>query len=285
MTGFGVGDAPLGSARVVVEARSVNHRFLDVHVRMPPELGEQAFFVEQLARARLHRGRYDLSVQLPEHAATGELDFERARDAYAELCRLRDELAPGTEVPLLTLSLVPDLFRQSGTGRKDTEAALEQGLDRSLAALDAMRDREGARLSSELSERVDAVDALCRAIAEGAALLPQNHAEKLRVRIARLMESAALSADPGRMETEIALFADRLDVTEEIVRLESHIHQFRSLMAAQEPVGRQLDFLLQEMGREANTIGSKCQDARLSHRVVELKAELSRIREQVQNVE
>jgi uncharacterized protein (TIGR00255 family) len=138
---------------------------------------------------------------------------------------------------------------------------------------------------TELSERVDAVAALCRAIAAGAAQLPQNQAERLRARIARLMDSAAVSADPGRLETEIALFADRLDVTEEIVRLESHIHQFRSLMQATEPVGRQLDFLLQEMGREANTIGSKCQDASLSHRVVDLKAELSRIREQVQNVE
>lgn len=286
MTGFGAGGASLDGGRITVEARSVNHRYLDVRVRVPTELSDLGFHVEQLVRSRHDRGRFDVAVQIALSAPLGGLNIERAQSAYAALSRLRDEVAPGTPLPLTALSLVPDLFSQaSALNRTEAEHALELATRAALDALDSMRADEGAALAKELNGRLGAIDELRDSISTRAASSPTHHATKLRARIATLLEGTGVAADPARLETEIALLADRLDVTEEIVRLASHTEQFHALLGAEEPVGRRLDFLLQEMGRETNTIGAKCQDAELSHQVVQLKAELSRMREQVQNVE
>lgn len=287
MTGFGVGDASLGNGRVTVELRALNHRFLDVRVRLPEELLDQSFFVEQLAREALSRGRFDVGVRL-EGAALPPPQFsiERARALYRGLCQLRDELAPGTELPITALSGMPDLVTTPTTADSaGARAALKAAFEAALQRLDQMRLHEGEALMRELCARLDSARRLRTTIsARGGAMLEAYRA-RLRERLERLLCESGVQVDAGRLEAEIVILADRSDVTEELVRLDSHFDQFARLLGADGPVGRRLDFLLQEIGRESNTIGAKSQDAPIAHLVVEMKAELERIREQVQNVE
>ncbi|MEB2312945.1 MAG: YicC family protein [Sorangiineae bacterium] len=287
MTGFGAGAAELGSGRLSLEVRSLNHRYLDVRVRMPPELSDHAALVEQLARARLSRGRYDIGVRLDGAAlSAAELDVARARSAYHELARLRDELAPGTPLPVTVLSSLPDLYRpRSPLDQAGAERALGLALDRALSTLDSMRVAEGAALARELEERLVALRELRARLQGGTRGLAEAALGRLRERLERLLADRTLELERGRLEVELALLADRSDVTEELVRLGSHFEQLASLIGSDAAVGRQLDFLLQEVARETNTIGAKSQDAALAHLVVEMKAEIERMREQVQNVE
>jgi uncharacterized protein (TIGR00255 family) len=286
MTGFGSGEAPLGGGRVVIEIRGVNHRFLDVRVRVGRELADLAPFVEGLVRERMARGRYDVGVR-GEHAVTlaPALDKARAREAYKALCELRDELDPGGPVPLALLASVPDLFGRPIDGEIDeAKAAARAAFDAALRSLDEMRQKEGGALASDLARRLTFVRALARSIAERAPEITEAHRKRLSERVDR-MRISGLVVDTARIETEVALLADRSDVTEELVRLESHCEQLEALFASPEPVGRRLDFLLQEMAREANTVSSKSPDAPVAHAVVEMKAEIERMREQVQNIE
>jgi len=287
MTGFGLGEVALGKGKVAVEIRGVNHRFLDVRVRLPRELGDLAGFVEQIARERLTRGRYEVTLRV-EGLTLGAptLDRERARAAFHALSELRDELAPGTEVPLSLLGAIPDLFvssteREIERVRGPTRAAF----DAATQALDAMREREGAALRVDMVERLARVKHLALSIGRRAPEVLEAHRKRLRERAERLRSGTDIDVDGPRLEQEIAMFAERCDVCEELTRLASHCAQFGSLLALDESVGRRLDFLLQEMAREANTVGAKSPDALVAHAVVEVKAEIERMREQVQNVE
>ena len=285
MTGFGVGHAPCPRGRIIVEARSVNHRFLDVRVRVPPEIGDAGFAVEQQVRRRGERGRYDVVVRLETAEETAPFDLDRARVAYRALRALRDELAPDSPLPVSAVLQIPAVFA-TGTGPAPATAeALSAAVDRALDDLDAMRQVEGAALKEDLSERLASARALVDAMHEHLPAVTQALGERLRLRIDSALSTAAATVDAARLETEIALLADRADVTEELVRLASHFDQFETLIATTEKMGRRLDFLLQEMSRETNTVGAKSQDAQLSHWVVQLKAEIERMREQVQNVE
>jgi uncharacterized protein (TIGR00255 family) len=286
MTGFGCGEAELDGNKLTCELRALNHRFLDVRVRMPEELASHAFFVEQLARERLSRGRFDIGVRLDDGGGAARFSLRRARAVYESLLELRDELAPGTEVPVAALASLPQLLVDTS---RSTSHGLEQALNDAFGAaltrLHDMREREGHALGRELAERLTVLRNLAleaKALSHGAA---ERQLGRLRERVARLLSEAGTSPDPGRLETELALIADRSDVTEELVRLASHFDQFQALLADPEPIGRRLEFLLQEMSREANTLGSKSQDVKLSHLVVDIKSQLEKIREQVQNVE
>jgi len=286
MTGFGCGEAELDGNKLTCELRALNHRFLDVRVRMPEELASHAFFMEQLARERLSRGRFDVGVRFEDGGGVARFSPARARAVFESLLQLRDELAPGTEVPIAALASLPQLLVEAPrSSTRGLEEALKQAFAGALSRLDEMRSREGHALARELSERLTAL----RALAASAHSLGQGAAERqlarLRERIGRLLSDGAAAPDPGRLETELALMADRSDVTEELVRLGSHFDQFEALLADPEPIGRRMEFLLQEMSRETNTLGSKSQDIKLSHLVVDIKSQLEKIREQVQNVE
>lgn len=299
MTGFGIGEAPLGGGRVVAEIRSVNHRFLEVRARVPRELGELSLFAEQVARERLRRGRVELVVRSegPVLAAVG-LDHARARAAFAALRELRDELAPGEPLPLSVLAAVPDLFAppagpESDAAREAVRSAIVAAID----AMDRMSRHEGAALAVDLRARVAALRTLVHAIAQRLDGTADAVRERLRQRLERLLATVddayrEARVDPVRLEAEIALLAERGDATEELTRLESHLGHMEALLDGADggadeagPVGRRLDFLLQEMVRETNTLGAKAQDAEVSQRVVAMKVELERLREQVQNVE
>lgn len=286
MTGFGVGEALVGgaSSKVTVEIRGVNHRFFDVHVRVPPQLPELASFVESLARERLRRGRFDIGVRL-EGALLGAMavDRVRAKALFVELLALRDELAPGADVPLSLLGAVPELFVPVEAIAGDVfRAAIVLAFDAAIHVLDTMRLREGSVLAEDLVLRLGTIRRGMSGLVARAPHVIEAYKTRLKERAERLR--VGLEVDPARLEQEVALFADRCDIAEELTRLEGHCAHFEGLLNT-EVVGRRLDFLLQEMAREANTVGAKSQDVAIAHAVVELKAEIERMREQVQNVE
>ncbi len=285
MTGFGVGDAPLTDGRLTLELRALNHRFLEVRVRLPNEISEHAFFVEQLARERLTRGRFEVGVRLSGSALPApRFSLDRARAVYAGLKELSHELSPGSELPVSVVTQLPELLLEPAPADAEgVRQALTQAFIAAQSHLDQMREREGAALERELCARLGLLRELSSSVAGLAEHMIEVWRGRLRERIERIVPpSAGLD---GRLETEVALLADRSDITEELARLGSHCDQFDLLLAASEPIGRRLEFLLQEMARETNTIGSKGQDAKLAHLVVAMKAEIERIREQVQNVE
>jgi uncharacterized protein (TIGR00255 family) len=287
MTGYGTGRVPLEEGSLLVEARSVNHRFLDVRIRLPTELAEHLQLVEGIVRGQLVRGRIEVTARL-EAGATRivGLDERRARAAIEALRTLRDDLAPGEPVPLSLLVAVPDLFGgASGLDPQEARRALEDASLEACKALWVMRAHEGAALGAELTRLLSEARAELAVIADRVPGMVQAYRHKLRDRITTLLGTPQVPLDLGRLEHEVALFADRADVAEEIARLHSHFDQLQRALASDEgSVGRKLDFLLQEMAREANTIGSKVADADITLHVVELKAVLERMREQVQNV-
>ncbi|MDD9942367.1 MAG: YicC family protein [Myxococcales bacterium] len=286
MTGYGRAQADLMGGHIVVEVRSVNHRYLDVRVRFPAELSTHVARVEALVRASLVRGRVDVSARMVGSVGgTVTLDRTRARAAYNELLTLRDELAPGQEVPLSILGTFPDLFcRDDAPDQEQVEAAVEAATKHAMAGLVAMRQGEGEALARDLGNRLDSVRRIIRAIEPHTGAMVADYRTRLHKRIAALLEGAGAELDAARLEHEVAAFADRADINEELARLASHCDQFERLTTEGGPQGRRMDFLLQEMGREANTIGSKIADVEITRHIVELKAELERMREQVQNV-
>lgn len=286
MTGFGVGEATLGAGRVCIEARSVNHRFLEIRVRLPRELSDQSVFVEQLLRKKLSRGRVDVTVHWEGGHVGIALDRQRAHAALGALRELARELGMAEEVPLSLLASVPDLFVPAAdVDRGALREALTEATERCGDALAEMRAGEGDVLAAELSQRVDTVRGYMQTLHEVTAEAGPRHRERVRERVERLIHDAHGRVDEGRIEQELALLAEHADVSEELTRLRLHAEQFAALLALVDPVGRRLDFVLQEMCREANTLGSKAIDAEITRWVVELKAELERMREQVQNVE
>lgn len=291
MTGFGLGEATFAGGRLLLEVRSLNHRYLEIRVRLPAELAEHTFFLEQRCRQLLQRGRFDVSVRLEGAPSTGgRLDLNRARQVYADLQQLRDQVfeaqARTTPISLDLVAAAPGVLQTTSNFEPEqTRTALEECLRQALSQLGEMRKREGIALEAELALRLQNAASLCGQIKDRAPLLVRDYADRLKERLTRLLQDQSVKLDPSRLDVEVALLADKTDVTEELTRLECHFTQFAELCASDEPVGRRLDFLLQEVGREANTIGSKCPDADTAHLVVELKAELERLREQVQNVE
>lgn len=287
MTGYGSGEADLGTGRLLVELRAVNHRFLDVRLRLPTELADHAAVVEELVRKRLDRGRIEvMSRQEGTGRPAPALDVARAKAMYTQLCELRDELNPDEPVPLSLLASVPDLFvTRGGPPPDELRRALLAAAGSACKSLDVMRDREGEALADDLSGRLERLRAHLAQVRGFCPKVVESHRQRLRERLERLLVERAVDLDPGRLEHEVALFADKSDVAEEVARLAAHCDQFGELMQeASGLVGRRLDFLLQEMAREANTLGSKSPEVEMTRLVIELKADVERMREQVQNV-
>ena len=287
MTGYGSGRAALGEGQVVLDIRTVNHRFLDVRVRLPSRIQSRTQTVERVLRARLQRGRVDVSARFDgQTLPQPTLDVARARSVYQELASLRDELHPTEAVPLALLSSVPDLFVTSREiDEAELDSALTEAAESACDAIVAMRDKEGAALATEIEARLVDVDRALEALKSALPSLLESRKTRLRDRVDGLLADTKVSLDPSRLAQEIALLADRSDVSEELVRLASHRSQMSDLTTNSEgPVGKRIDFLLQEMTREANTIGSKVQDGAVTPHVIALKATIEQIREQAQNV-
>jgi len=295
MTGFGSGDAKLEkTGRVVAEVRSVNGRFLDVRARLPRELGELSMFAEHVVRERMRRGRVEVSVRMEGSPPAGGLDAERARAAWRTLEALRDELSPDADLPLSLLASVPELFSTSDSeDREGTRQAVRTAILKAIEELEKMSRQEGEKLSEDLLARSALVRSLSEQASTRAEEIPALVRKKLLDRIRHVGSDAEKIVSAERLEAEVVMLAERADVTEELTRLRVHIDHFEGILrrpedtqrGAPSPVGRRLDFLLQEMGREVNTLSAKAQDADVSRDVVSMKVELERMREQVQNVE
>jgi uncharacterized protein (TIGR00255 family) len=287
MTGYGMGSAPLDNGKLVVEAKAVNHRFLEIVIRFPEEVAKHSLVADGVARKFLDRGRVEITATL-ENAPAGSLTLhkERARAAFKELDQLREELCPEQPLPLSLLSSVPGLFSlQGGPSSEDVHAAVQRATEQACRGLVEMRAREGALLAVDLSQRVQSVSSLVQSISERLPELVVSMHRKIHARIERIMAEAATTLNQHRIEQEVAILADRADVSEELTRLGSHCDQFaRMISPSPTQIGRKMEFLLQEMGREVNTIGSKVPELEVTRKVLDLKAELERMREQVQNV-
>jgi uncharacterized protein (TIGR00255 family) len=287
MTGYGSGLAVLGEGHIVVDMRAVNHRFLDVHVHLPSRAHGQMPTVERIIRSRLERGRVDVTARFEGRTLPQPmLDIDRARAVFCELAALRDELTPDEPLPLALLSSVPDLFVvHRGIDDETLGQALAQAAQAACDALVAMREREGEALASELGDKLSELRSIIGSLEVAVPEMVKSRRARLRDRLNALLAGIDLELEPSRLEQEIALLADRSDITEELVRLESHRGQMLELIASSgTPVGKRIDFLLQEMAREANTIGSKVQDRAVTPQVVALKACIEQMREQAQNV-
>jgi uncharacterized protein (TIGR00255 family) len=287
MTGFGAGRGSVNGEEVDVEIRSVNHKYCEVKVRLPRELSALEHEVVRSVKERLARGGVDVAVR---RTPSGSLVAPRVDVGLAEsYARAFAEVQARLGLPgSVTLA---DVIAAEGVVRLDERPidveivgeALRRALAAALTQLAAMRGREGEALARDLVARLDELERLIGRVAELAPQSVEQYRARLSERVAEL--SRGLPVDPGRLAQEVAVFADRTDVAEEITRLRSHLAQVRALVAMSEPAGRKLDFLVQEMHREANTIGSKSQNADIAGVVVALKAEIERMREQVQNVE
>lgn len=291
MTGFGEGTAELPGARLTVQLKSLNHRFADLRVRLPQELSSSEPELRRKVMAHVKRGRVDLNVQIDgagEGRGLVHLDRELLSQLLAAAASLKREFSLAGEPDLSTILAVPGIVTLSprpGATAAACHAAAVSALERALEALDLERRREGERIQRDILARLRAISAVAADLERAASAAPGALHERLLERLRMLGATVAL--DPTRVAQEAALLAERADVTEELVRLAGHLEQSEALLARPdgEPVGKRLDFLLQELQRETNTIGAKAADLAVSRGALALKGELEKVREQIQNLE
>ncbi|RYZ41365.1 MAG: YicC family protein [Myxococcaceae bacterium] len=288
MTGFGSGRARVGDEEVSVEARSLNHKFCEVKVRLPRELSALEPALVKLVKDRLARGSVEILVRRQAATVSGNVptvDVALAREYARAFREVAEALGVTAEVTWSQVSNQPGVIRleEKGVDVESATQATQTALQQALAALETMRNTEGESIHTDLDTRMKLIEGWSQEVARLAPRAVNDYQQRLTERVAELARGVAV--DPQRLAQEVALFAERTDIAEEVTRLATHLEQFRLLMASPEPVGRRMDFLVQEMHREVNTTGSKSQHAEISARVVSMKAEVERIREQVQNVE
>jgi uncharacterized protein (TIGR00255 family) len=289
MTGFGKRESLCQGTMVGVEVRSVNHRFCEMMVRLPKPLSHMELALKEQVKRICERGRIELTVTMNGGGSgtnkTVQLDRAMASRYVQGLRELQRELKLSGTVDVNVVAGFRDLFSTSeeSTVIKDVPKVVEGLVQRALTDLEKMRKKEGTALQKDLLQRVQIVEGRLHVVQQRIPLALQVSADRLKTRVAKLLEGERVNDD--RIAQEIAMLAERSDVTEELTRLKSHVAQFHSALKSKDPVGKRLDFLLQEMGREVNTIGSKANDSEISGQVVDLKSELEKIREQVQNIE
>ena len=288
MTGYGKGESAYAGGRIVVELRSVNHRYGEISVKLPRSLMPFENEIKKRVAERLNRGKIDVFIQMECAGALGvpTANLPLARSYYRAFSAIREALGLSDEVGLALVASQRDVI----TVAAEAEAAPEEipgellaALDEALSRVDEMRLFEGASLAVDFEKRRALLHEQIGRVSARAPSVVAEYAAKLKERILVLCAESGLPEE--RIALEVALLADKCDITEELVRLESHLRQFDETLERSEPVGRKLDFLLQEINREVNTIGSKANDAEIAACVVELKGELEKIREQVQNIE
>lgn len=290
MTGYGRGEATKSGSKVTVEISAVNRRQSEIALRLPPELEPLEARVRDEINRRVARGR--LTVRVAWHrsddqwASAVRINHALAKAYAAELTRLGRALKLDDPVRLEALLRIPGVVETSAgdTSAEEFWPAVEAALAKALDGLGRMREREGAHLAKDLKARIGTMRKLAEQVARQAPTVAQRYRDQLVERIRQAGVPLA-PADDERLLKEVVIFADRSDISEELTRLQSHFQQFDDCLRSSDSVGRTLDFLAQEMNREVNTIGSKANDGLISQSVVQLKAELEKFREQVQNVE
>ena len=288
MTGFGRGEGETTLGKVFVESRSINHRYCDINIKLPRRLAPFESRIKEMVRSEVSRGRIDVSLKL-DAAGEGKVqlnaDLHLADQYYKVLQTLKEKLRLQGDITLELLAGGKDII----TAKEELEDVepywqeIATILKQSLGEMDEMKRLEGESLAKDFQQRLEQIGQQLKDIKDQAPLRLNAYWNRLRERLRSFLEGNEV--DSTRFQQEVAFLAERIDITEEIVRAESHLNQLATLLLGRDPVGRKMDFLLQEIHREVNTISAKANDAEISQRVVEIKGELEKIREQVQNIE
>ena len=287
MTGYGRCHIEEDGREMTVEVKSVNHRFLDISYRLSRTLSFLDDAVRKGVGARLARGHVDVFVSYANHrqdAKEVRVDTALAVAYQKAVAELSAALGREADLPLTDYTRLPDVLtvQEKEEDQQTVRELFERALDGALDGLVAMREQEGDRMRADILEKISNIESLRDGVAERAPLVVEEYRDKLHQRIAALTDG---EIDEARLITEVAIFADRAAIDEELVRLRSHAAAIRETVELLEPVGRKLDFLVQELNREVNTIGSKASDTAIAQAVVKAKGEIEKLREQVQNIE
>ena len=292
MTGFGRGEYADETGKVTGEIRAFNHRYLDISVKMPRRYSFAEEAIKAAIKEKLSRGKVEVNVSIDNAGKSDsdvKLDADLAAKYYDALSTLRDSFEFGEEskVSLSLLARMPDVIKTSAA-EEDEEAVTQRLVSAARKAADdicAMRETEGAKLAADLEARADTVSDIRARIEKRAPEIEKEYAAKFKARVEELLDGV-YEVPEERIALEAAIFADKANITEELVRLDSHVSQLRAFLKTDgEAIGKKIDFLIQEMNREANTIGSKSNDREITSMMLDLKAEIEKIREQVQNIE
>lgn len=288
MTGYGRFQQTVDGMDITVEVKSVNHRYYEYSSRVPRAYGFLDEYLKSYIQKTISRGKVDVYVWIETVDAPGSevtLNYTLAESYIKALGELRGKYGLKDDISAVSLARFPDVLTVHRMA-EDEEAiwqAVQQVTDATLERFVSMREREGAALREDILDRADRILRAVEMVEERSPITVKEHMDKVEARMRELLNGAAI--DGQRLLTEAAIYADKIAVAEETVRLRSHLEQLGSMLSGDEPVGRKLDFLVQEINREANTIGSKSQDVALARIVVDIKAEIEKIREQIQNIE
>jgi len=289
MTGYGKGTVNGDDFSVSVDLKTVNNRFLDIHLRVGAELSALETTIKRRISSRLSRGRVDVTVSIERSAQVAyELNRPLIAGYVSALKQMQQDFGIGGDLDINVLARIPGALQPARNGIDERMiTALEQAVDQALDELEKMRQQEGAALCNELRERLQKIEALVPTIESAAEGLADAYRLRLQKRIGELLNRGGqiVEIDPARLAQEVAYLADRSDVSEEMVRLRSHLTQFHDALDSEAETGKMLDFLLQELNREANTTLSKSTDLAIKEAGLAIKAEVEKLREQVQNVE
>ena len=288
MTGFGRGRYTDEGKDILVEIKSVNHRYSDIFTKLPRTLSFLEDKIRDLISKRIYRGKIDVFISYEDHSekAREVLLDEHLTMAYVNAVeKIKEKFNLADDISVSLISRFPDVLRVEKCEENEEEIwnMVKEALEAALDSLIKMREEEGQKLKLSLLEKASYFEKLLDEVKNRAPEVVKEYKAKLELRISDLLEQKII--DENRLAAEVALFADRCSIDEEIVRLESHISQLRNILNEGEAVGRKLDFLVQELNREVNTIGSKANDLFITKNVVEMKSELEKIREQIQNIE
>lgn len=287
MTGFGAGEGPVAGGRLRIEIRTVNHRYFNLAARLPSELLSLEGELRERLRRDFDRGHVALQarwVAQPLRIAESRIDLDRVRTIVTRLRELQSALGLSGELSLELVARQPDVLgSESSQPLEVSWAEVEPVVATAAAECRTMRRREGELLALELRQRLNLLDQAAKVIAARVPERLVRERDRLRGAVRELLDGRAV--DEQRLAQELAFTADRLDITEELVRLDAHVKAAREALAGERPVGKQLGFLAQELGREVNTMGAKANDAEIAHRVIAMKGELEKFREQLENLE
>ncbi len=288
MTGYGREEQQLDGMHIIVELKSVNHRYFEYNARLPYAYGFLDDKIKKFLQARVSRGKVDVSVWIQTADAHGSevtVNFDLAEGYVKAMREMAQRFGLREDISVTALSRFSDVLTvtKAAVDEDAVWASVEQVASVAVEKFTAMREREGEKLREDILSRADTILAAVEKIEQRSPETVRAHMEKVENRMRELLDGATV--DEQRLLTEAAIFADKVAVAEETVRLRSHIDQLRQMLSGDEAVGRKLDFLVQEMNREINTTGSKAQDAEMARIVVDVKAEIEKIREQIQNIE
>ena len=288
MTGFGRGHKVLNGRDITVEIRAVNHRYYEFSARLPRSLGYIEDKLKSMLQGRISRGKVEVSVLVCNVAAADEkitINKEIVRDYVEALRSVKEEFGLQDDLSLSNILRIPDAFTvvKEETDEEQLWEDIKSAAEEALEHFIAMREAEGERMKQDVMSRLDRIEQWVGVVEQRSPMIVEEYRKRLYDKMCEVLESTSI--DENRILMEAGIFSEKTAVDEETVRLRSHIAQFRTMLESGEPVGRKLDFLVQEMNRETNTIGSKVQDIEVTKIVVDQKSEIEKIREQIQNIE